>query len=217
MDGSWLMPGASAEYETARRRLVGEEQDLRDRIERVAAIRRAMPPGPFVGNYEFFDGSARVTLSELFSEEKPYLVMYHVMYFRDDSEFCPMCSMWADAWNGVAPHVEQRANIVLASVAPPEALERWKQQRGWDRIRVVSDADDSFARDTGAQDAEGHPIPTVLVFEKAPEGVRHVYTAHAEYCDDTWRGIDLLSPTWAILDLLPSGRGDWHAGNDYVR
>lgn len=126
-----------------------------------------------------------------------------------------MCSMWADAWNGVAPHVAQRASIVLASLAPPKTLKSWAERRGWNRIRVLADVDDSFARTTGAQNDEGNPVSTVLVLEKTPQGVRHVYTAHAEYSDDTWRGVDQICPTWAIFDLLPSGRGDWHAGNDY--
>lgn len=49
------------------------------------------------------------------------------------------------------------------------------------------------------------------------DGIRHVYTAHAEFPDDSHRGIDQLCPTWHIFDLLPAGRGDWNAGNDYVK
>jgi predicted dithiol-disulfide oxidoreductase (DUF899 family) len=211
----WTMPGATAEHEAARRQLCSEETKLRDKIERVAAMRRAMPPGPLVRDYEFFDDSGRVKLSELFVEGKPYLVMYHVMYWPDDDDFCPMCSMWADGWNGVAPHVDRSANIVLASLAPPERLKEWAKRRGWDRIRVLADADDSFAQDTGAQRDKGKPISTVLVFEKTPEGVRHRYTGHPEFDDDSWRGIDQLCATWSILDLLPSGRGEWHPDNSY--
>ena len=65
-------------------------------------------------DYEFFDGQRRIKLSELFGDDKPYLFMYHVMYFQDDKEFCPMCSMWIDGLDGVAHHVMQRANIVAA-------------------------------------------------------------------------------------------------------
>lgn len=31
----------------------------------------------------------------------------------------------------------------------------------------------------------------------------------------TGPGIDLLNPVWHLLDLTPSGRGDWLAGLDY--
>ena len=183
---------------------------------RSAAMRRALPPGPIVPEYTFLDGDERVTLSALFTPGKPYLVLYHLMYWEADDEFCPMCSMWVDGWDGIAHHVAQHAAIVVSSLAPVDKLASWKAQRDWRRIRVVADADPAFARDTGAEDANGNPIPTVLVFEKTSDGVRHLNTKHAEFPDGTPRGIDQLCPTWHILDLLPSGRGDWNAGNDDV-
>jgi predicted dithiol-disulfide oxidoreductase (DUF899 family) len=213
----WTMPGATNEYEAARQELCAAEMELRDRIERVAEMRRALPPGPLVRDYEFFDKSGRrVKLSELFEDGKTSLVMYHVMYWPDDDDFCPMCSMWSDSWNGVALHVGRQANIVLASLAPPDRLKRWAERRGWNSIRVLADVDDAFAQDTGAQHGKGKPVSTVLVFEKTAEGVRHRYTGHPEFDDDSWRGIDQVCATWPILDLLPSGRDDWHPDNDYV-
>ena len=210
------MPGASDAYRTAREKLLTAEQQLREQIESVAAMRRALPPGPRIPDYEFFDGAHRVKLSELFAPGKPYLVMYHFMYWADDDEFCPRCSMWVDAWDGIAHHVAQRANIVAAALAPVDKVQAWAAHRKWQRLRILADADPSFARDTGAEDAGGNPIPTVLVFEQTPDGIHHVLTAHAEFTDGSPRGIDQLCPTWHILDLLPSGRGDWHAGNAYV-
>jgi predicted dithiol-disulfide oxidoreductase (DUF899 family) len=210
------MPGASADYRAAREQLLAAEMELRDHVERVAATRRAMPPGPTVRDYEFLDGSNPVRLSELFEDGKPYLVMYHVMYWQDDEEFCPMCSMWVDAWNGIAAHVAQRATIVAAALAPLDKLQSWKAQRNWHRIRALADANESFARDTGAEDDDGRSISSVFVFEKTPDGIRHLYTAHPEFPDGTARGIDQFCPTWHIFDLLPSGRGDWNAGNDYM-
>ena len=217
MAGSTLtMPGANDDYGTAREKLLIAERELRDSVERVAALRRTLPAGPLVPDYEFLDGNARVKLSELFAPGKPFLVMYHFMYWQDDKEFCPMCSMWVDAWDGIAHHVAQRANIVASSLAPVDVVQAWKATRGWRRIRVLADADPSFARDTGSAAGDGNPVATVLVFAKKSDGIHHVYTGHAEYPDRSNRGIDQLCPTWHILDLLPAGRGDWSAGNDYV-
>jgi predicted dithiol-disulfide oxidoreductase (DUF899 family) len=210
------MPGASDDYRTAREKLLAAELELREQIERVAAMRRGLPAGPRVPDYEFFDGAERVKLSQLFAPGKPYLVMYHFMYWQDDDEFCPMCSMWVDGWDGVAHHVSQLANIVAATLAPVDKVQAWKADRTWQRLRILADADPSFARDTGAEDGAGNPIPTVLVFAQTPDGIRHVLTAHAEFTDGSHRGIDQLCPTWHILDLLPSGRGEWNAGNAYV-
>jgi predicted dithiol-disulfide oxidoreductase (DUF899 family) len=213
----FLMPGASDEYAQARKALWDAEIELRDHVERVAAQRRELPPGPLVKDYEFFDGTRRLKLSELFQDGKPELFMYHVMYFQDDKEFCPMCSMWIDGLDGIAHHVAQRANIVAASLAPWDALAAWKERRGWRRIPVYADVDASFARDTGAETSDGFPASTVLVFQKTPDGVRHTYTGHAEMIrHEEYRGVDQLCPTWHVFDLLPSGRGDFHASNDYV-
>ena len=213
---TYTMPGASDEYRAAREQLIEAELELRDHIERVAALRRTLPAGPTIPDYAFFDGAERVRLSELFADDKPYLLMYHVMYWQDDQEFCPMCSMWVDGLDGVAHHISQRANVVAATLAPVEKARAWAQQRGWRRIRFLSDADPAFQRDTGAEIEQGNPQSTVLAFEKTSEGIRHVYTAHAEFPNGSARGVDLLCATWHMFDLLPSGRGDWYAGNDYV-
>jgi len=213
----FAMPGASDEYLVAREKLMQAELELRAEVERVAELRRALPVGPSVPDYVFFEGDKRVRLYDLFAEGKPYLIVFHFMYWQDDHEFCPMCSMWVDAWDGIAHHVEQRANVVAATLAPPDVVQAWAKHRGWRRIRVLADADAAFARDTGAEDEKGDPQSTVLVFEKTAEGVRHLYTSHPETPPEGLnRGLDQLCPTWHIFDLLPSGRGDWNAGNGYV-
>ena len=55
---------------------------------------------------------------------------------------------------------------------------------------------------------------TVLV--RDGERVRHFYSQPANFLDGAERGIDPYSPVWNVLDLLPHGRGDWYAGNDYA-
>ena len=58
-------PNASAEYRRAREQLLAEEIELRRHIERVAALRRALPPGGAVTkNYEFQGEGGKVTLPE---------------------------------------------------------------------------------------------------------------------------------------------------------
>ena len=212
-DSSLLMPGAGEEYRRSRERLREAEIDLRDRVEAVAAMRRALPLGPVVPDYAFVEGDNRVRLSELFTDGKPYLILYHLMYWADDDDFCPMCSLWIDGFNGVAPHATQRANLVIASRAPFDRLQAWGERRGWHRLRLLSDDGPAFARDIDAEDAQGNPDSTVVVLAKDGDGVRHVYTAHP-MLEDRERGIDLLCPVWNLFDLMPSGRGDWYPTND---
>ena len=213
-DSSLLMPGVDEAYRRSRDRLRGAEIELRDRIEEVAAMRRSLPPGPAVVlDYEFIEGGARVRLSELFAENKPYLILYHLMYWPDEDSFCPMCSLWIDGFNGIAPHVTQRTNFVNASRAPADKLQGWAAHREWHRLRLLSDDGPAFARAIDAEDADGNPDSTIVVFAKDGGEVRHVYTAHP-MLEDRERGIDLLSPVWHLFDLIPSGRGDWSGSND---
>lgn len=209
------MPGADDEYRNARERLRLAEVALRDQIESVAELRRQLPQGPEVRDYEFLEGDKRVKLSELFAAGKPELLIYHLMYWADDDEFCPMCSMWIDGLDAVAKHVEQRANFAVATRAPVPKLQEWSQRRGWRNARLLSDIGPDFARDTGAEDANGDPVETIAVFSKEGATMRNIYVAHAYVLEET-RGIDLLSPVWHMFDLLPSGRDDWNPKNDYV-
>lgn len=212
-DSSLLMPGVDEAYRRSRDRLRSAEIELRDRIEEVAAMRRSLPPGPVVPDYEFIEDGNRVRLSELFAEKKPYLVLYHLMYWANDDSFCPMCSLWIDGFNGIVPHVTQRANFVIASRAPVDKLQAWRAHREWYRLRLLSDDGPAFARAIDAEDADGNPDSTIVVFAKNGDEIRHVYTAHPMLADRE-RGIDLLSPLWHLFDLTPSGRGDWSGSDD---
>jgi predicted dithiol-disulfide oxidoreductase (DUF899 family) len=214
-DSSLLMAGADEAYQQSRNRLRDAEIQLRDQIESVAKMRRGLPPGPVVPDYTFIevDNGDRVHLSGLFENGKPELVLYHLMYWANDDSFCPMCSLWIDGHNGLAPHIMQRTNFVVASRAPIDRLRAWATHRGWDHLRLLSDDGPAFARDIDAEDAQGRPDSTIVVFKKDGDRVRHVYTAHPMLADRE-RGIDLLCSVWHLFDLLPSGRGDWYGTND---
>ena len=212
-----VAPGASNEYRQAREELFTAEKNLMQQIEQVAQMRREMPQGPEVPDFEFVGVDGPIRLSQLFeSGREPYLVMYHLMYWADDDEFCPMCSGWVDGLNAVTPHVTQRVNFVVASLAPLPRLQQWAQQRGWDHVRVLADARTQLADAISARDADGDPVSTVAVFSKDGSTLRHAYTAHPDEEDRTIHGIDLLQPVWHVFDLTPAGRGDFNMRNDYV-
>jgi predicted dithiol-disulfide oxidoreductase (DUF899 family) len=214
-----LSPNASAEYREAREKLYAAERNLIREIEEVARMRRALPQGPEVADFEFIGTAGPVRLSQTFNPRRePFVVMYHVMYWAADDSFCPMCSGWVDAWNGVAPHVTQRVSFVAASEAPPQRLQQWARERGWNRIPVLSDVGTQLADAIGARDEKGGPVSTVAVFSKEGDTLRHVYTMHPDDVETgRGRGIDLLNPVWHIFDLTPAGRGDFNLRNDYMK
>lgn len=59
--------------------------------------------------------------------------------------------------------------------------------------------------------------PGFSVFKKDGDGnVRHVYSQTSRFIPGSERAMDLLCPVYNMLDLIPEGRGNWYATNDYV-
>jgi predicted dithiol-disulfide oxidoreductase (DUF899 family) len=217
----------SEEYAARREELRLAEIELVRQRERVAVLRRALPPGAVVEDYVFQEGPrdlasgdatvSEVRLAELFTDPGRALVVYHLMYGKAQTTPCPMCTMWIDGFNGVASHLARNVDFVIAAAAGPGPLRAHARSRGWYRLRLLSCAGNTFKHDLGSEAADGSQHATVSVFTLDPDGSpRHVYTAHPDLAEDQQeRGIDLLSPVWHILDLTPAGRGDWYASLDY--
>ena len=217
----------SDEYTRQREALRQAEIELIEQQERVAALRRALPEGQVVDDYVFLEGPRdldagdspvrEVRLSELFTAPDRALVVYHLMYGKAQTEPCPMCTMWIDGFNGVAHHVAQNVDLAVVAAADLPTLRDHARRRGWDNLRLLSAAGNTFKYDLGSEDADGHQDSTVSVFERDADGrVRHAYTTHPRLGNGTdERGIDLLCPTWHVLDLTRPGRGDWYSQLDY--
>jgi predicted dithiol-disulfide oxidoreductase (DUF899 family) len=165
------------------------------------------------------DGPATtVRLSELFSSPSRSLVIYHLMLGKSQTEACPMCTMWIDGFNGVAPHLAANVDVAVAAAADLPTLRAHARHRGWDRLRLLSCAANTFKYDLGSEDESGVQDSTISVFTRDRDGTpRHFYTTHPAMSPEiNQRGIDLLSPVWHLLDLTPEGRGDWYAQLDYA-
>jgi len=95
-------PNESTEYRQAREALLAEEIELRRHLERVAAQRRALPPGGEVTkNYRFEGEQGPTTLASLFGD-KQTLVTYSYMFGPQRDRPCPMCTSLLSAWDGEA-------------------------------------------------------------------------------------------------------------------
>jgi predicted dithiol-disulfide oxidoreductase (DUF899 family) len=206
--------GSSPEYVEARLRIARAERELRDRIEEVAAARRALPPGALLADYVFDDGHSPVRLVELFGPHGTLLV-YHLMFAPDADEACAMCSMWVDGLHGVAHHLARHTSFVVVGKAPIDRLRDWAQRRGWDGLRILSSHGSSFNADLHAERADGAQRPMMSVLIRDGERARHFYSLPADFLDDTQRGFDTLNPVWQVLDMLPEGRGEWYPDNGY--
>ena len=221
------LAGETDEYRGRRETLRLAEIELMEHRERVAALRRALPGGPVVDDYVFLEGPRdlaagdapvrEVRLSGLFTASGRALIVYHLMYGKQQTDACPMCTMWIDGFNGVAHHVAQNADLAIVAAADLPTLRAHARSRGWDRLRLLSCGDNTFKYDLCSEDEAGNQDSTVSVFDRDADGsVRHTYSGRPRLSEDIGgRGIDLLCPTWHLLDLTSQGRGDWYAQLGY--
>ena len=115
------------------------------------------------------DGS-RTSLSRLFGD-KSELILVHNM-----GKSCPYCTMWADGFNAVLPHVVERAAFALLSPDAPDAQREFAHARGWS-FPVISGQGASINRDLGFEDDEGRAYPGVTTLRKREDGTIERYGA----------------------------------------
>lgn len=212
---------ATKAYADQRAELLRAELELMRQQERVAELRRSLPLDTTVPDYQLREGPrdlgaddvvAEVRLAELFSSPERSLIVYHFMFGKAQSQPCPMCTMWIDGFNAVAPHVHQRADFAVVAAADVGPLRRYARSRNWTNLRLVSAGDSSVKRDLGSETDEGGQLPVISVFRQRDGEIVHFYSASAMFGEEqVERGLDLLTPVWNLFDLTPEGRGqDWY-------
>jgi predicted dithiol-disulfide oxidoreductase (DUF899 family) len=221
------LPNESPEYLAKREELRLAEIELLRQRERVAELRRALPPGATIQDYEFLEGPTSlddgdepvrtVRLSELFTAPDRSLVIYHFMYGKKQTSPCPMCTAWIDSFNGIAHHLAQNVDTAIVAAADLPTLRAHARQRGWNRLRLLSAGESTFKYDLGSEDREGGQDSTISVFTRDAGGtLSHFYSGHPWLGEDVKeRGIDELVPIWNVLDLTPQGRGTFYASLEY--
>ena len=145
--------------------------------------------GEVVADHELVGPDGPVRLSELLGE-RDRLIVVHNMGFA-----CPYCTMWADGFNGLLAHIEERAAFVVASPDSVEAQRAGAARRGW-RMTMVSNGDSGFARAMGYEQ-DGAPLPGVSTFTRSADGTlrRHATSPFGPG--------DKFCAVWSFFDLLP--------------
>ncbi len=219
---------SSQEWLDARRRLLQREKEFTRLRDELSRARRELPWEAVTKEYAFEGPRGRQTLAELFDGRRQ-LAVYHFMFDPSWDAGCPHCSFWADNFNGIIVHLNQRdVTMIAVSRAPYAKLAAYARRMGW-TFKWVSSHGSDFNVDYGVsfgpeevagkravynytvQDPGDTEREGVSVFYKDPTGaVLHTYSAYA-------RGIDMLNAAYHYLDLMPKGRDEGDRGQYWVR
>ena len=222
--------GTPDEHLQARLRLLAAEKEYTRRGDELAAMRRSLPWVRIDKEYLFDTSEGEKTLGELFAGRSQLLV-YHFMFGPEWTEGCPVCSFWADSFDGGVIHINHRdVTMVCVSRAPLERLEAYKRRMGWSfpwASSLRSDFNYDFgvsfkgpSAGTSQRDVPRGPgaVPddAVYNFTRKPFGpespglsafalddgvVYHTYSCYA-------RGLDAFNVTNQLLDRTPRGRDE---------
>jgi predicted dithiol-disulfide oxidoreductase (DUF899 family) len=220
-DNPVRFPNESAEYRAARTQLLQEEIELRRHLERVAAMRRALPPGGEVsGDYRFLGEEGETDFAGLF-QDKPTLVAYSYMFGPQRARPCPMCTNLLGPFDANAADLDQKISLVVIARSPLERLLAFKRERGWRNLRLYQDLNEAYSRDYFGLLPDGSEVPALNVFTRRDRTIRHFWSGEmtgqtADPGQDP-RGAPDLAPLWNVLDMTPEGRGrDWYPSLDYA-
>lgn len=219
--GSKPFPNESDAYREARTALLADEIELRRQIQRVAAKRRALPPGPKAKDHRFLDADGKeLGLADLFGRHDT-LFTYFWMYGPERERPCPMCTSFVGSLDIPAVDIEQRLAIAIVGRSPVARQLAFARERGWSHLDFYQTVGDDFAKDYRAL-VDGEEGAAVLVWTRQGDEVRLFWAGEggSETADPGFDSHLAPDPTplWNVLDWTPGGRGtSWYPKLDYTR
>jgi predicted dithiol-disulfide oxidoreductase (DUF899 family) len=222
--------GTADEHLAARLELLAAEKEHTRRGDELARMRLALPWVPIEEEYLFDTDEGQKTLAELF-DGRSQLLVYHFMFGPEWEMGCPVCSYWADNFNGGVVHLAHRdVTMLCASRAPLDRIQAYKRRMGWS-VPWVSSGRNDFNYDFGVsvrnldagasqpemerpgpdrtdlptynftKKAFGAELPGLSAFALQDGAVYHTYSCYA-------RGLDAFNATNQLLDRAPLGRNE---------
>ncbi len=208
-----------SEWIVARKRFLAKEKEFTKLRDQLSEQRRRLPRVRVDKDYVFEGPNGEETLADLF-QGRSQLVVYHFMYGPDWEKPCKSCSFWADNFNGIIAHLNERdVTLVAVSRAPLAKLQPFAKRMGWS-FKWVSSDKNSFNYDYhvsfmpediakgevtynyAARKISMSDMPGISVFLKNRDGtIYHTYSCYA-------RGLDMLNTAYHYLDLVPKGRDE---------
>jgi predicted dithiol-disulfide oxidoreductase (DUF899 family) len=174
------------------------EREVEAAKKRVVEARLRRPAEP-VSDYELTSADGPVKLSELFGDKQDLLLIHNM------GTGCNYCTLWADGFIGILPHLSDRAAVALISPDSPDVQKRFAEKRGW-KFKMVSAQGSDINRDLGFHTVEGDwagPQPGVSAFKKDASG-QIFRTGKAQFGPG-----DDFCAVWPFLELFEGQGKGW--------
>lgn len=195
------MPEPNPEIARLERELYEQQQEVFAKQKRLVELKMAEPREPVADHELAGAAGAKVRLSELFGDKDDLIVIHNM------GRGCTYCTLWADEFNGVVDHLENRAGFIVVSPDAPEVQEEFSRSRGW-RFRMLSSRGSEFSEAMGFG-GPASPQPGVTTFRRLPDG------AIVRVASSPFGPGDPFCGTWHLLGLLADGAGGWEPKYKY--
>ena len=162
--------------------------------EKLADLKRRQPL-EHVADYHLAGPRGPVKLSALFGRKHDLIVIHNM------GRSCRYCTMWADGFNGLLPHLADRAAFAVVSPDPVAVQRKFAASRGW-KFPMYSGRDSAFTHDMGFLPKPDEPLPGVSTFRHERGKIYRVASA-------PFGPFDAFCATWPLFALLADGVGDW--------
>jgi predicted dithiol-disulfide oxidoreductase (DUF899 family) len=181
-------------YQQGSQKLTAYRKRIAALHRRMRQVQQRIEPEP-VDDYTFTSTRGPVRLSQLFGSKRDLIIIHNM------GTHCPNCTLWADGFNGLYPHLVSRAAFVVTSPDSPAVQQRFARSRGW-RFPMVSHQGTSFAVDMGYRARSGGWLPGVSAFRRTRDGIVRLTDAPFDPSDD-------FCTAWRLFDLFPDGAAGW--------
>lgn len=177
-----------------RKRIAKLENKLVAEQEHLTELRRKLQPEE-VKDYLLRGPDGYARLSELFRGKRDLIVIHNM------GRNCRHCTMWADGFNGLLPHLADRAGFAVISPDAVSVQRKFAASRGW-TFPMYSGKGSTFIKDMGYLPRATEPMPGVSTFWRQGGKIFRVATA-------PFGPFDAFCASWPLFALLLGGVGDW--------
>jgi predicted dithiol-disulfide oxidoreductase (DUF899 family) len=177
------------------------ELQIGELMSELHALQKASPAAP-VPDYTLENLAGETTLLDLFGERDTLLAIHNM------GQGCRYCTLWADGFNGLLPHLESALSVALLSKDPPEIQRRFANARGW-RFQLASHGGGDYIREQSVMAGDDN-YPGAVVYLRDGDTI-----LRKNAC--VFGPGDIYCAMWTLLGLAGIREEDWTPQYSYWR